>query len=107
MRAKLLLVVVFILVAPLISRSVRRELGSVDSFVCVAQDPNGGHGEATGGGSPTPPQSPTSLRIDNGGGRRAHTGPGTPVSGGSDFGSGLATGLMALGVGLLFWLRMR
>jgi len=80
--------------------------GFAEPFVSQAQC--GGHTDSGGGcETPTPPP-PTNARMMPHSSDRPSNKQSGPVRGDSgDLGSGLVTGLMALGVGLLFWLRMR
>src|SRR5262245_17221563 len=106
MKAKLILVLAFILASPLLYRVSLDARTGPSSFVCMAQC--GGHSDPTAGcETPTPPPpTNTSMRVQSP--DRPSNIQSGPVRGDSgDLGSGLVTGLMALGVGLLFWLRMR
>src|SRR5262249_6843077 len=107
-KVRLLLVLAFILAVPVISASLSgRNIGPF-SPVVRAQCPDGSHGTS---GNCVPDQPP--VAVPSGSPTdisRCHnsSSSGTTVRGGSgDVTSGLITGLMALGVGLLFWLRMR
>ena len=75
------------------------------SFVATAQC--GGHGTETGGCETPTPVPPTNMVATHSSERPRGNQSGRVPGDAGDLGSGLATGLMALGVGLLFWLRMR
>ena len=104
MRLRMLVVVCLILITPLCSKSLRTG-GHSSPFICAAQDcPGGGH---VGPGGSCQPPPPTMARPAPENPNR-HSSPQVHLPGDStDGGSGLVTGLMALGTALLFWFRMR
>jgi hypothetical protein len=104
-KIRLLLVLAFILSAPTISSKVSGRTGFPVAYMAMGQC--GGHGDTSGGcGTPTPPQASVQTALPKH--DRSNPNRSGPVRNDSaDFGSSLITGLTALGVGTLFWLRMR
>src|SRR5215471_1490938 len=105
-KLRILLVLAFILTVPVFFGSTGSRTQSPLSLVAMAQCPDGSHGTAgncvpdspTSPGSPNPHPTCTTNPVSS---SPVHT------DRAPDLGTGMVAGLMALGVGLLFWLRMR